>query len=85
MTARPYDPWRDVDGIPIMVGYRVQQVTVHKEYGAVLSRLHWLGEVVGRGNSRVIVHFDNHNDDRLVSVRPHLLRVIPQQPGGGDA
>ncbi len=82
MTARPYDPWRDVDGTPISVGCRVQQVTVHKEHGAAPSRLHWQGQVVDRGNSRVTVHFDNHNKDRLVSVRPHLLRVITPQTNG---
>ncbi len=84
MTARPYDPWRDVDGTPISVGCRVEQVTVHKEYGALSCRLHWLGRVVDRGHSRVGVHFDNRNDDRVVSVRPHLLRVITPRGGGTD-
>lgn len=76
--ARPvYDRWRDVEGIHIADGCRVEQVAVHRELGALRCRLHKRGEVVGRTNSnRVYVQFDGE-PPRLVSIRPHLLRVVP--------
>ncbi len=50
--ARPaYDPWRDVDGTPIPVGARVEQVAVAKEHGALSARLHQRGEVIRRGSA----------------------------------
>jgi hypothetical protein len=81
--ARPaYDPWRDVDGTPIPVGARVEQVAVAKEHGAQSARLHQRGEVIrcgsgtGRGHLRLYVRFQG--EDESVSIRPHLVRVIPK-------
>lgn len=82
MSTHPYDPWRDADGTPVTEGCRVEQIQVCKKHGAVPSRLHRQGQVVGRGNSRVVLLFDGV--DRPVSVRPHLLRVITAQTGGAD-
>ncbi|MGH7261147.1 MAG: hypothetical protein ACREI9_10760 [Nitrospiraceae bacterium] len=84
MPARPprpaYDPWRDVEGTHIPGQCRVEQIAVSKEYGALPSRLHQQGLVLGRGTNRLYVRFDG--DDKLVSLRPHLVRVLTT-PGGG--
>ncbi len=75
----PYNPWRDVNGTPIPVGARVEQVAVAKEHGAVADRLHQdgvvisLGSLSGRG-SRLRVRFDGETEP--ASIRPHLLRVV---------
>lgn len=74
-----YDPWRDVDGTHIAVQCRVEQVAVGKEHGALPSRLHHQGQVVGRGTNRLQVRFD---DNQLISVRPHLVRVLKETPDG---
>ncbi|MGH3721442.1 MAG: hypothetical protein ACRDRI_21850 [Pseudonocardiaceae bacterium] len=49
-----------------------------KEYGALPSRLHKQGQVLGRGTTRLNVRFDN--EDKPVSIRPHLVRVL-EAPG----
>jgi len=80
--ARPaYDPWRDVDGTSIPVGARVEQVAVAQEHGARSARLRQRGEVIrrgqrGRGHLRLYVRFQG--DTEPVSIRPHLVRVIPR-------
>lgn len=80
--ARPaYDPWRDTDGTPIPVGAQVEQVAVAKEHGALSARLHQRGDVIrrgqrGRGHLRLYVRFQG--DTEPVSIRPHLVRVIPR-------
>jgi hypothetical protein len=74
-TRPPFDPWRDVDGTPIRVGARVEQIGVAKGHGALRGRLHQRGEVIRRGHhTRLCVRFDDETE--LVSVRPHLLRVV---------
>jgi hypothetical protein len=79
MPARPprpgYDPWRDTDGAPIPQRCRIEQVAVGKSYGALRSRLHKQGQVLGRGVMRLRVLFDD--EDTVVSIRPHLVRVVP--------
>jgi hypothetical protein len=79
MPARPYDPWRDADGAPIPQRGRVEQVAVGKGHGALPSRLHKRGHVLGRGLTRLIVQFDE--EDTVVRIRPHLVRVLTP-PGG---
>jgi hypothetical protein len=75
----PYDPWRDVNGTPILVGAVVEQIAVAKEHGALADRLNKHGVVIslgglsGRG-SRLRVRFES--DTEPVSIRPHLLRVV---------
>jgi hypothetical protein len=73
-TRPGYDPWRDAEGTPIPNGCHVEQVGVSKERGALPSRLHQRGQVVGRGTNRLYVRFES--DDQLITLRPHLLRVL---------
>jgi hypothetical protein len=79
MPAAPYDPWRDADGAPIPQRGRIEQVAVGKSHGAMSSRLHKQGQVLGRGVTRLIVQFDE--EDTVVRIRPHLVRVLTT-PGG---
>lgn len=74
-----YDPWRDSDGHPVPLQCRIEQVAVGKNHGALPSRLHRRGQVVGRSLTRLTVRFDDENG--LVGIRPHLVRVL-QQPEG---
>ncbi|MGH3869647.1 MAG: hypothetical protein ACRDQ4_26805 [Pseudonocardiaceae bacterium] len=79
-APRPaYDYWRDVDGTHIPVQCRVVQIAVSKEHGALSSRLHKQGRDVGRGTTRLRVRFDH--EAKLVSVRPHLVRVLNTPDG----
>lgn len=80
-TRSAYDPWRDASGTPIPQRCRVQQVAVGKNHGALPSRLHKHGQVIGRGLTRLNVRFDG--ETKLVGIRPHLvcvLRTVPLQP-----
>lgn len=74
--ARPaYDRWRDAAGRHVPNGCRVEQVEVDRDRGALRWRLHHQGEVTGRGRgSRLQVRFDG--EDKPVSIRPHLVRVL---------
>ncbi|MGH3809818.1 MAG: hypothetical protein ACRDRU_25000 [Pseudonocardiaceae bacterium] len=74
-----YDPWRGAHGAPVPPGCRVEQVAVARKYGAVPSRLGKQGQVLGRGNTRLKVRFDDEN--KPVSIRPHLVRVLDDEPG----
>ncbi|MDQ2881072.1 MAG: hypothetical protein M3Y48_07440 [Actinomycetota bacterium] len=78
LTRLPYDPWRDASGGQIQQHCRVEQVAVEKNHGALPSRLHKQGQVVGRGLTRLNVRFDDGTE--LVRIRPHLVRVV-QTPG----
>ncbi len=80
MPTRPYDPWRDTDGAPIPQHCRIEQIAVHRDHGALPSRLHQQGQVLGRGTNRLIVKFDDQN--KVVSIRPHLVRVLTTPDGG---
>ncbi|MGH3975232.1 MAG: hypothetical protein ACRDS9_18165 [Pseudonocardiaceae bacterium] len=80
MSSRaPYDPWRDADGAPVFEGVRVEQVAAAKEHGALSRRLGQRGEVVDRAPTRLWVRFDG--EQRPVSVRPHLVRVVARERG----
>jgi hypothetical protein len=59
---------------------RVEQIAVRLEHGAMPSRLHQQGQVIGRDTNWLHVCFDD--DHRLVILRPHLVRVLDQAPGG---
>lgn len=74
MTIPVYDPWRDARGHPIPPQCWIEQVAVGKNHGALPSRLRMRGRVVGRGLTRLIVHFDG--DDEVIGIRPHLVRVL---------
>jgi hypothetical protein len=59
----------------------VEQVEVDALHGALRSRLHQRGEVLGRTRStRLLVRFDSEHEQ--VSIRPHLVRVIEEHGGG---
>lgn len=75
----PYDRWRDADDARVYEGVRVEQVAVAKEHGALSRRLGQRGEVVGRAPTRLWVRFDG--EQRPVSVRPHLVRVVARERG----
>lgn len=68
------DPWRDAEGTPIPLLSRVEQVVADTEHGALASRLHQQGQVVGRGTDLLYVRFDH--DDQLIARRPHLVHVL---------
>ena len=78
MSVRPsrpaYDPWLDAYGIQIQQHGRIEQVAVDKAHGALPSRLHKRGQVIGCGTTRVNVRFDDEHE--VVRIRPHLLRVL---------
>jgi len=78
MPTQPYDPWRDADGTPIPPQCRVVQIAVGKQHGALPSRLHHHGQVLGRGINRLIVRFD---DNTTINIRPHLVRVLTTSDG----
>ena len=77
--AAVYDRWRDVDGTHVPVGARVEQTVTDARMGALRSRLHRQGQVISRCTTRLVVRFDS--EDRTVSIRPHLVRIIE---GDGD-
>jgi hypothetical protein len=53
----------------------VEQTEVDARMGALRSRLHAQGLVTSRGTTRLVVRFDD--EDQTVSIRPHLVRVMP--------
>jgi hypothetical protein len=73
------DPWRDAEGTDISFQSRVEQVVVDTEHGALASRLHQQGQVIGRGTNLVYVRFDRGN--QMIALRPHLLRVLDTPDG----
>jgi hypothetical protein len=78
--ARPAsDPWLDAEGTPIPLQRWVEQVVVDTEHGALASRLHQQGQVVGRGTNLVYVLFDY--DSQLIALRPHFVRVLDTPDG----
>ncbi|MGH3972557.1 MAG: hypothetical protein ACRDS9_04425 [Pseudonocardiaceae bacterium] len=74
-----YDSWRDADGTHILVQSRVEQVAVDKGHGALPSRLHHQGQVVGLGTHLIYVRFDQGG--QLIALRPHHVRVLDSSGG----
>ena len=72
-------PLRDAEGTRISLWSRVEQVAVDGAHGALPSRLHRQGEVIGRGRDRLYVRFDL--EYQLVILRPHLVRVLDTPEG----
>ena len=72
-------PLRDAEGTRISLWSRVEQVAVDEAHGALPSRLHQQGEVIGRGRHVVYVRFDL--EYQLVILRPHLVRVLTTPDG----
>jgi hypothetical protein len=72
-------PLRDVDGTPITVQSRVEQVAVDKNHGPLLSRLHAWGQVIDRGIHLLYVRFGHGN--QLIALPPYHVRVLEAQDG----
>jgi hypothetical protein len=70
--------WCDVDGSHLALFCRVEQIAETTKPSALPSRLHQQGQVLGRGLDSVYVCFEDHV---LVSLSPHLLRLLPDTPG----
>ncbi|MGH3852039.1 MAG: hypothetical protein ACRDR6_00775 [Pseudonocardiaceae bacterium] len=68
------NPPRDVDGTVVPLQSRVEQVAVDKAYGALPSRLHQFGLVVGHSADLLYVRFDH--EYHLTTLRPHLVRLV---------
>lgn len=80
-ARRACDPWRDVDGTPVVVGAWVEQVEVDAGLGALRGRLGKRGRVLRRSATRLVVRFPG--ESQLVRIRPHLVWVIEGE-GDGD-
>jgi hypothetical protein len=72
------DRWCDVEGSRIALFCWVEQVAEHPEHGALLSRLHQQGQVLGRGPDVLYVRFAGER--QLFSVPPGLLRLLTNEP-----
>jgi hypothetical protein len=70
--------WRDIDGTPISLFCAVEQVADGAEPSLLGSRRHQRGHVIGRGLDSLYVCFPNH---QMISVPPHLLRVLDHDAG----
>lgn len=75
----PRDRWCDAQGAPITLFCWVEQVAEHPERGALFSRLHRRGEVIGRGPDVLYVRFAG--EGRVISVAPQLVRLLRDEPG----
>ncbi len=71
--------WCDLEGTRIALFCKVEQVAENPEDGALFSRLHRRGEVVGRSLDLIYIRFDG--EGRVIGVRPHLVRVLPAENG----
>ena len=69
--------WCDADGTHISLFCWVEQIVEDPEFGVLPSRLHQRGQVLGRGLHSLYVCF---SDNVLVSLSPHLLRLLPDAP-----
>jgi hypothetical protein len=73
------DLWRDIEGAHLALFCWVEQVAQSPEPSLLPSRLHQRGQIVGRGLDSLYVCFD---DNHVVSLQPHLLRLLPDALGG---
>ncbi|MGH3605198.1 MAG: hypothetical protein ACRDQI_14390 [Pseudonocardiaceae bacterium] len=70
--------WSDIDGTRITLFSQVEQVIEGTQHKALPCRLHQYGQVVGRGLDSLYVRFA---DNALVSLPPHVLRLLPNDHG----
>lgn len=68
------DPWLDAEGTNIPLQGWVEQVVVDEDQGALPSRLHQHGQVIGLVRHKLYIHFKHEN--QVITLRPHLVRVI---------
>ena len=73
--------WRDAAGAPIALFCWVEQIAESPEAGALFSRLHQRGQVVGLGPEMLYVCFAD--ESQLISVAPALVRVLDDTVDGG--
>jgi hypothetical protein len=72
------DRWLDAEGTRLALFCWVEQVAEHPDRGALFSRLHHQGQVLGRGPEMVYVRFAG--EGKLISLPPRLLRLLPDEP-----
>jgi hypothetical protein len=75
------DRWCDSEGTHISLFCWVEQVRESPQFGALFSRLHQRGQVLGRGPDVLYVRFEG--EGQLIGVAPQLVRLLPDAPGGG--
>ncbi|MGH3548349.1 MAG: hypothetical protein ACRDQU_09610 [Pseudonocardiaceae bacterium] len=73
-----WNRWCDVDGSRVALFCWVEQVAEHPEHGALFSRLHQRGQVLGRGPDVLYVRFAG--EGQLIGVAPQLVRLLPDEP-----
>ncbi len=71
--------WCDVEGAHISLFCWVEQIAENPESGALFSRLHQHGEVLGRGLDQLYIRFQG--ESQLIGMPPQLLRLLPDEPG----
>ena len=71
------DRWCDAEGTRIELFCWVEQVAEHPEPGALSSRLHQQGQVLGGGLDVLYVRFAGER--QLIGVPPELLRLLPNE------
>ncbi|HEX6405235.1 MAG TPA: hypothetical protein VF003_19085 [Pseudonocardiaceae bacterium] len=73
--------WRDAAGAPLVLFCWVEQVAESPEAGALFSRLHQRGQVVGLGAEMLYVRVAG--ESQLISVAPALVRVLDDTADSG--
>jgi len=74
--------WRDAAGVLIaLFCCGVEQIAESPGIGALFSRLHQRGQVVGLGAEVLYVRFAD--ESQLISVAPALVRVLDEPAEGG--
>jgi hypothetical protein len=71
--------WCDIDGTHVELFSWVEQVAEDPEHGALFSRLHQQGEVIGRGPNVLYIRF--RGEWKVLSVSPQLVRLLPHETG----
>ena len=71
--------WCDAEGTHVSLFCRVEQVAEHPEHGALFSRLHKRGVVIGRGPEVLYVRFEG--EGQVISLSPQLVRLLTDEPG----
>jgi hypothetical protein len=71
--------WCDAEGTHVSLFCWVEQVAEHLEHGALFSRLHKRGVVIGRGPDVLYVRFEG--EGQVISLSPQLVRLLTDDPG----
>ncbi|MGH3430058.1 MAG: hypothetical protein ACRDRI_23195 [Pseudonocardiaceae bacterium] len=73
------EAWRDAEGTPIRLRSRVEQIAVDEDQGALPSRLHHRGQVIGWGDHMLFVI--SEHDDQAITLQPHHVRLLDTPSG----